>query len=151
MSIQLFLRAAAAVAALTLLPTGYASAEELSEALAPQALADALDAFARDTGFEVVYRAELTRKIVTRGAPAGLSPEDTLRELLRETGLTYVFLNEKTVAIRGMNATDETKTSATQPANVHLPRTYTLPKRSPAIRLTCHRSRTKACSSMRWW
>jgi len=36
----------------------------------------------------------------TNGARAGLAPEDALRELLRDTGLTFTFVGERTVTIQ---------------------------------------------------
>lgn len=74
-------------------------AEGLSQALPPQPLADALEAFARSVGLQLVYGPEITAGLKSPGAQPGHSIEDTLRELLRGTGLTFEFVNEKTVTL----------------------------------------------------
>lgn len=76
-----------------------AHAERLATAFASQPLADALDAFAKATGYQLVYRAELTVGMTSKGADGGLSAQETLRQLLRGTGLTFQFINERTVVI----------------------------------------------------
>ncbi|HEY6621210.1 MAG TPA: STN domain-containing protein, partial [Steroidobacteraceae bacterium] len=62
-------------------------------------LADALETFAKITGYQLVYRTEIAAGLKTQGAEAGLSAEDTLRQLLRGTGLTFAFVNDRTIAI----------------------------------------------------
>jgi hypothetical protein len=71
----------------------------LSKAMGPQSLAVALETFAENTGYQVVYRAEVAAGLMTQGAEVGLSTEDTLRQLLRNTGLGFAFVNDRTVAI----------------------------------------------------
>jgi iron complex outermembrane receptor protein len=46
-----------------------------------------------------VYRTEIAEQLTTLGAEAGLSAEDTLRELLRGTGLVFATVNDRTFAI----------------------------------------------------
>ncbi len=74
-------------------------AAEPSRAYAPQPLASALEEFARITGFQLVYRAELTDGLISKGASAQLSAAETLKELLRDTGLGFAFINDQTVTI----------------------------------------------------
>lgn len=62
-------------------------------------LADALEAFANTTGYQLVYRTEVAAGLTTQGADAGLSAKDTLRQLLRGTGLAFAFVNDRTIAI----------------------------------------------------
>jgi iron complex outermembrane receptor protein len=69
------------------------------ERVPPESLSYALEAFARETGYQVVYRSELVSGLNSKGAAAGLSPVETLRQLLRDTGLVFRFVNERTVAI----------------------------------------------------
>jgi iron complex outermembrane recepter protein len=76
-----------------------AYAEGLSAPFPSQPLADALDAFAKATGYQLVYRSELAVGMMSRGADAGLTAEQTLRQLLRDTGLAFQFINERTVVI----------------------------------------------------
>jgi iron complex outermembrane recepter protein len=60
-----------------------ANAQGLTAAPGPQSLADALENYAKRTGCQVVYRAEVVAGVPTKGAPAGLSARDTLAQLLR--------------------------------------------------------------------
>jgi hypothetical protein len=81
-------------------------AEGLAQPLAPQLLADALEVFAKQTGVQVFYKSDVAKGIMTRGAAAGRSTEETLRELLRDTNLTFQFVNERTVAILPVSTSD---------------------------------------------
>lgn len=83
-----------------------AQAAGFATALPPQSLADALDVFSRTTGYQVVYRADLTVGVSTPGADAGLSVIDTLRQLLRGTGLGFKFINDRTIAIVRLPASE---------------------------------------------
>src|SRR5262249_18469072 len=76
---------------------GIAAAADVAAAIAPQPLATALTQFSASTGLQIVYRTELTEGIQSRGAPTGLGAEQTLQELLRDTGLRFEFINAKTV------------------------------------------------------
>jgi iron complex outermembrane recepter protein len=76
-----------------------ANGQGLTVPLAPQPLADALENFAKRTGCQVVYRAEVVVGINSKGAAAGLSSRETLTQLLRGTGLSFAFVNDHTVAI----------------------------------------------------
>ncbi len=79
--------------------TGGAYAEGLKEPLKAQPLADALEAFARQTGLQVLYTSDVARGVQSLGASTGRSTTATLRELLRDTDLTYEFVNARTVTI----------------------------------------------------
>ena len=83
----------------TLISCANAGAEGLPANLAPQPLADALDAFTKATGYQLVYRSELAVGMTSKGAEAGLPAADTLRQLLRGTGLDFKFVNDRTVVI----------------------------------------------------
>ena len=67
--------------------------------IASMPLAQALDAFARQTGLQLVYVSHAVQGIISKGAPAGLTPRATLNRLLEGTGVTFEFLNERTVRI----------------------------------------------------
>ena len=71
----------------------------LSAAIAPLPLAAALADFAHQTGLQLVYVTQIAAGRTSKGARAGLSPAAALTELLDGTGLTFQFLNERTVRI----------------------------------------------------
>jgi iron complex outermembrane recepter protein len=101
------------VAALaTCLLVSNVQAEGFATALPPQSLADALDVFSRATGYQIVYRADLTAGLSTPGAEAGLSVVDTLRQLLRGTGLGFRFVNDRAIAIIKLPSGDNSHPSA---------------------------------------
>lgn len=87
-----------ALSAASLGVTSTLAAEPLA-AIAPQPLASALTQFSSATGLQIVYRTELAQQIQSRGASAGLSVSETLEQLLRDTGLRFEFINERTVAV----------------------------------------------------
>ena len=70
-----------------------------SASIASMPLAQALDSFARQTGLQLVYVSDAVQGVISRGAPAGLTPRETLSRLLEGTGVTFEFLNERTVRI----------------------------------------------------
>lgn len=78
---------------------GHAYGEGFANPMPSQMLADALETFAKITGYQLVYRTEIAAGLKTKGAEAGLSAEDTLRQLLRGTGLAFAFVNDRTIAI----------------------------------------------------
>jgi iron complex outermembrane receptor protein len=108
-----FLRAAASFVALTLCIIVVAIADD---ALAPlkrttnipaQALGAALQELAKERGFQIVYVSEDVNSLRTRGAVGDLTPTEALQKLLEGTGLTFRYLDEKTVVIstkRGLHA-----------------------------------------------
>lgn len=70
-----------------------------SLAVAPQPLAEALETFALQTGLHLIYPAKLAAGLRSPGAPANLPPRETLRQLLRGTGLKAQWLDERTVSL----------------------------------------------------
>jgi outer membrane receptor protein involved in Fe transport len=68
-------------------------------AFAPQPLASALESIARQAGLQLIYSSSLSNGVGTPGAAAGLTWQDSLRQVLRGTGLTYQLVNEHTVTI----------------------------------------------------
>lgn len=99
----------ATVVALTMMQMqiGLAHGKALPRALDPQPLSTALEAFSKQTGLQVVYSNDIVRGIDTHGVKAGLSAEQALRELLRDTGLTYELVNERTIAIVSATSSPE--------------------------------------------
>lgn len=92
--IAIALLAAGAVA-----PTAIAQTQNQTVAIPPMPLKQALSEFAQRQHLQFVYVSEIASGVRTQGAPAGLSPGDTLQALLHGTGLQFRFLNANTVTI----------------------------------------------------
>lgn len=75
-----------------------AQAGVFKEPLPPQELRPALEAFARVTGMQLIYRASLSKSKESGGAAANQSHADTLRQILDGTGLTFELVNSNTRA-----------------------------------------------------
>ena len=75
------------------------SPTRLAADIPPQPLAEALAAYARQTGLQLVFVSEIARGKTSKGAPAGLTQEAALTRLLDGTGLRFEFLNERSVRI----------------------------------------------------
>ena len=102
---RVLLRAAASVVALTLCIIVVAIADD---PLAPlkrttnipaQSLGAALQELAKERGFQIVYVSEDVNSLRTGGAVGDLTPTEALQKLLEGTGLTFRYLDEKTVVI----------------------------------------------------
>ncbi|HEY0342026.1 MAG TPA: TonB-dependent receptor plug domain-containing protein, partial [Steroidobacteraceae bacterium] len=85
----------------------------LTNEISAQPLQTALETFAKDTGYQVIYRPELVRAVATQGAEAGLSVTETLRELLRGTGLGFDLINDNAVVITGAKRESATGSQTT--------------------------------------
>jgi len=64
-----------------------------------QGLAPALQALARARNFQIVYVSEEIGGRSTRGAVGEFTPEEALARLLAGTGLTFKYLDDKTITI----------------------------------------------------
>ena len=71
----------------------------LSDEIPPQPLAEALAAYARQTGLQLIYLSEIARGQRSKGVPAGLTPDASLARLLDGTGLRFEYLNTRGVRI----------------------------------------------------
>jgi iron complex outermembrane receptor protein len=71
----------------------------LTTDISSQSLAEALTAYARQTGLQIVYVSAIARGLQSNGAPAGLAPDAALTRLLEGTGLRFEFLNARSVRI----------------------------------------------------
>jgi len=71
----------------------------LTADIPPQPLAEALAAYARQTGLQLVFVSEIARGRTSKGAPAGLTQDAALSRLLDGTGLRFEFLNERSVRV----------------------------------------------------
>src|SRR6185312_8553466 len=65
----------------------------------PEPLGRALQSLAKERNLVLAYRSEVVGNARTEGASGDLTRDEALRQLLRGTGLTYRFLDEKTVTI----------------------------------------------------
>jgi iron complex outermembrane receptor protein len=86
-------------ASLWLSPCDAQSAATLPTDIPAQALDPALMEFARQSQLQLIYVSKVVIGRTTKGAPAGLTPISTLGRLLDGTGLSYEFLNARTVRI----------------------------------------------------
>lgn len=64
-----------------------------------QGLGPALEALAKEHGFQVLYRTEIVRGLHTHSVDGLLTTEEALHQLLDGTALTYRYLGEKAVTI----------------------------------------------------
>ncbi len=71
----------------------------LTVGIPPQPVAAALSEFAHQTGLQLLYVSQVAQARASKGAHAGLSAADALRELLDGTGLSFQFVNARTVRI----------------------------------------------------
>ena len=78
---------------------GAESALTLSADIAPRSLTEALAAFGRQTGLQLIYVSGIAEAQHSKGARAGLAASAALTQLLEGTGLTFEFLNARTVRI----------------------------------------------------
>ncbi|MBS0418785.1 MAG: TonB-dependent receptor [Proteobacteria bacterium] len=81
------------------LPAANANAQADVSALQSQPLVDAFEKFAKSSGYQLVYRTDVAAGLMTKGVGAGLSAEETLRQLLEGTDLSFMFINDRTIAI----------------------------------------------------
>src|SRR5579859_5620065 len=65
----------------------------------PQPLADALEAYAKASGYQLIYRSDLTAGLTANGVAPNTPPAEALRQLLRGTDLQFSFVNSRTIVI----------------------------------------------------
>src|SRR5262245_30715068 len=93
-------RLLASVCCLLVVSLGHAeSMASLPVDIAPQPLAQALFAFCREMGLQLAYEADIAATLQSKGARAGQSTKEALGQLLQDTGLTFEFIDERTVRI----------------------------------------------------
>ena len=96
----------ALVAAVCLSMVGFAVAAESQAAMVKmptnipaQGLGPALKTLAKDRGLQLVFRSEIVGSARTQGASGNLTTPEALTELLKGTDLSYSYLDENTVTI----------------------------------------------------
>jgi iron complex outermembrane recepter protein len=112
--------AAAAAACLTVI--GFAAADDVKAAIRKttdipaQGLGPALQALAKERGFQIVYVSDEVNSLRTQGARGELTSEEALKQILSETGLTYRIFGDDAVSIVPVSssaAADRTSSAAT--------------------------------------
>jgi TonB-dependent siderophore receptor len=94
---------------------GVARADELRDSIKKstqipaQALGQALTTLARDRKFQVLYRTEIVGELRTQGASGELTIAEALSALLAGTGLSYEFIDDKTVKVYMPASSQETE------------------------------------------
>ena len=90
-----------------------------------QTLRPALQKLSKDHDLQLVFRTDVVGDLTTRGAAGDLTFEEALTQLLSGTGLTYRYLDEKTVTIlplpsgnSGAGKTHEEHTAPVTPTEV---------------------------------
>jgi len=78
---------------------GADSVMRLSADIEPRPVAEALAAFGRQTGLQLIYVSTIADAQRSTGAHAGLTASEALTQLLDGTGLAFEFLNDRTVRI----------------------------------------------------
>jgi outer membrane receptor protein involved in Fe transport len=76
-----------------------ASITRKSTNIPAQSLGSALQALAKDRNFSVIYVSEEVNNRSTEGAVGDFSRDEALKQLLKGTGMTYRYLDEKTVTV----------------------------------------------------
>lgn len=92
-------------AAICLSVVGLAAADDVKAAIRKDTsipaggLGPALQTLAKEYNFQVLYRTEVVGSLRTEGAVGQFTSEEALKQLLRGTGLTYRYLDDKTITI----------------------------------------------------
>jgi iron complex outermembrane recepter protein len=79
--------------------SGADPAVTLAADIGPRPVAEALAAFGRQTGLQLIYVSTIAEAQQSKGARAGLTASEALTQLLEGTGLRFEFLNARTVRI----------------------------------------------------
>jgi len=72
---------------------------KLSADIGPRPVTAALAAFGRQTGLQLIYVSTIAESQQSKGSRAGVTAREALTQLLDGTGLTFEFLNARTVRI----------------------------------------------------
>src|SRR5215468_10828686 len=91
---------------------GAEPAIKLSADIAPRPLPEALAAFGRQTGLQLIYVSSVAETQYSKGARAGLDVAAALEQLLDSTELRSEFLNARTVRIFPAPAVVSTRAAA---------------------------------------
>jgi iron complex outermembrane receptor protein len=116
------MRLSVVATALCLCIVGLSAADEVHASIRKQTdipaegLGLALQTLAKDRNFQIVYVSEEIANVRTPGAVGEFTPEEALKRLLTGTGLTYRYLDDKTVTIFPVGSSDtRTKSGGASP------------------------------------
>jgi iron complex outermembrane recepter protein len=99
------MRLAVLASAISLSIVGLATADDAKAALrkpvsiSAEGLGPALTTLAKEFDFQVLYRTELVGKLRTEGVSGAMTAAEALEHVLSGTGLTYRYVDDKTVTI----------------------------------------------------
>lgn len=99
MRLTAFLLSAALVVASSLQADEAGAPPRRYTSIRAQSLEAALEALAKERGFQILYRSAVVRSIQTNGATGDLTLHEALQRLLSDTGLRYVQLDAGAVTI----------------------------------------------------
>jgi iron complex outermembrane receptor protein len=100
--VRLSVAAALSCIFLSSLPAAEPAAAAINQSIdiPPEGLGSALETFARDRKLQLIYATDDVENRYSNGAVGNLSTGDALKRLLKGTGLSYQFLDEKTVTVQ---------------------------------------------------
>jgi iron complex outermembrane recepter protein len=127
------MRFSVAAACLSLCLIGFSSADDARASvrketnIPAEGLGPALNALAKDRNFQIVYVTEEIANAHTEGAVGDFTTEEALKRLLTGTGLTFRYLDDKTVTIGSATPPHErtghaSKTTSTGSDDVNITR-----------------------------
>jgi len=99
------MRLSVAIAVACLILVGLSAADESQASIKKhidipaEGLGTALQTLAKDRKFQIVYVSEEINALRTQGAVGEFTPDEALKQLLNGTGLTFRYLDEKTVTV----------------------------------------------------
>ncbi|MGH8211112.1 MAG: TonB-dependent receptor plug domain-containing protein, partial [Steroidobacteraceae bacterium] len=117
------MRLSVAAAAICLSIVGLAVADDVHASvrkptnIPAQELGPALQRLAKERNFQIVYVSEEINAQRTPGAVGQFTSEEALKQLLKGTGLTFRYLDEKTVTIVPVVAIEPATTGTASPAS----------------------------------
>src|ERR1700676_4642067 len=112
------MRLSIVAACLSLCLIGFTSAQDAHASIRketnipPEGLGPALNALAKDPNFQIVYVTEEIANWPTEEALGKFTTEEALNKLLMGTGLTYRYLDDKTVTVGSAKMSHERSVSA---------------------------------------
>ncbi len=76
-----------------------------SVSIPAEPLGDALNELAQQTGLQILFSSELVARMRAPQVKGSLSADEALRKILSNSGLRFEFVNPRTIAILGPQAT----------------------------------------------
>lgn len=117
------MRLATITAAICFTMIGVAAATDAAAAMKKptnipaQGLVEALEFFSRDRGIQVIYLFDTVESVQTAGAVGEFTAEETLKQLLSGSNLSFRYLDEKTITVfaPGARSRQQSTTNAAAP------------------------------------